>query len=165
MFNQLLQVLRNSQQSQNPGQFFLLIELSMGVFIAVMAWWMRPRSPESNFRVRESDLKKSRLENGKNQKKGPDLLAEARIVHRKPLGKPLGEPLQLMGIRIDGAPHEILGVSIDANPDQIQRAYRELMKRYHPDKIGLQGSRAWKDAQKIAEAINLAKQVMLDKKS
>jgi hypothetical protein len=32
------------------------------------------------------------------------------------------------------------------------------MKRYHPDLVGRPGSREWKDAQRIAEAINRAKE-------
>jgi hypothetical protein len=69
--------------------------------------------------------------------------------------------LQLTGIRIDGAPHEILGVKAGADEKSIQKAYRDLMKRYHPDLVGPPGSREWTDAQKLAEAINLAKEEMI----
>jgi DnaJ-domain-containing protein 1 len=44
---------------------------------------------------------------------------------------------------------------------QIQSAYRELMKRYHPDRVGRPGTREWQDAQGIAEAINRAKRDLL----
>lgn len=33
-----------------------------------------------------------------------------------------------------GNPYKILGVSTDASPDEIRRAYRALVKKYHPDK-------------------------------
>ncbi len=36
------------------------------------------------------------------------------------------------------------------------------MKRYHPDKIGPAGSREWKDAQRIADAIIKAKEEMIE---
>ncbi len=71
--------------------------------------------------------------------------------------------MRLTGIRIDGAPHEILGVSPQASPEEIQSAYRSLMKRYHPDRVGRPGSREWNDAQQIAEAINRAKELLLKK--
>jgi DnaJ-class molecular chaperone len=71
-------------------------------------------------------------------------------------------PLQLSGIRIDGAPHEILGVQAKASEAEVQSAYRELMKLYHPDKVGRPGTREWNDAQKIAEALNTARKSMID---
>ncbi len=73
------------------------------------------------------------------------------------------EQAALPGFRIDGEPHEILGVAIDASPKEIQRAFRELMKRYHPDHVGRSGTREWKDAQKFAEALIRAKEAMTKK--
>ncbi len=86
--------------------------------------------------------------------RGPDRLAQAR--YSKPAGA-----LRLEGIRLDGAAHEILGVRADATEEQIQAAYRELMKRYHPDRVGRPGTREWQDAQGIAETINRAKTELL----
>lgn len=69
--------------------------------------------------------------------------------------------LELEGFVIDRPAHEILGISREATPAQIAKAYRHLMKRYHPDRIAPLGSAHWKDAQKIAEAINRARDEML----
>ena len=91
----------------------------------------------------------------KRPKSTSDLLANAKIERKT--------PLQLEGIRVDGPPHEILGVQPGAGAEEIQRAYRERMKQYHPDKVGPPGSREWNDAQKIAEAINRAKSELLKK--
>lgn len=70
-------------------------------------------------------------------------------------------PLQLEGFVIDRPAHEIMGVPADASEGQVVKAYRHLMKRYHPDRIAPIGSAYWKDAQKIAEAINRARDEML----
>ena len=129
----------------NPRDYYL-IQIAVGALFLFLAWFfLRPRS-ESGFKLREAD----RL----NRPKGKDNdLAQARMKRQ--------ESLSLPGIRIDGEPHEILGISRMATPDEVQKAYRELMKRYHPDLVGPPDSRQWKDAQKIAEALNSAKEKML----
>lgn len=43
-------------------------------------------------------------------------------------------------------PHAVLGVARNASPDEITRAYREQMKRYHPDRVADLGE----DLQKVA---------------
>jgi hypothetical protein len=92
----------------------------------------------------------------------PDnLLADARMETQQSQAKRSAKILMLPGIRIDGPAHEVLGVGVAADEKSVQKAYRELMKRYHPDLVGPPGSREWKDAQKIAEAINLAKEEMI----
>ncbi len=72
-------------------------------------------------------------------------------------------PALLTGFRTDAPPHEILGVNPNASATEIQRAYKTMMKRYHPDLMGPPGSQPWKDAQAIAEAINRARDVLLKK--
>ena len=152
----IVALLKRLHQEGNLQSFFYMGEFALGAIFVTVVWFLRPQSPETHFRVRESDLKKSDPKGLKKNQPGLQTLAEARIQKK--------EILRLNGIRIDGLPHEILGVSSQASPQEIQQAYRNLMKQYHPDRIGTQGSREWNDAQKIAEAINHAKDVMLKKR-
>ena len=64
---------------------------------------------------------------------------------------------------IDGLPHEVLGISKYADKETVLNAYRELMKQYHPDKIGQPDTPQWKEAQNIAAAINQAKNTLMEK--
>ncbi len=138
-------------------KFFYLSQIALGGAFIIFFWRRMSKEPESGFRVREADLRKNAAESGeaKGKSQGPDL-ANARFA------KPTH--LALPGIRIDGPPHEILGVQPSASEAEIQKAYRERMKQYHPDKVGQQDSREWKDAQKIAEAINRAKDEMISRR-
>lgn len=101
------------------------IGILLGIFFLV--WRGARKNSESRFRYREADRK-------------PNKTAKKRLL--------------LEGIRLNGTPWEILGVSRDASAREIQRAYREMMKRYHPDKIG-------HEATEIAAALNRAKEEML----
>ncbi len=65
-------------------------------------------------------------------------------------------PLLLEGVDIHATAHELLGVKQGATAEEINKAYKNKIKRYHPDKIGPQG-------EKIAEALNLAKEALLKK--
>lgn len=131
-------------------EHFLKIQIAVCV-VFLLLWTRRSVNDRlsSNFKLREADrgLKFKRETEG--QKSGDAKLKAT--------------PFQLTGIRIDGAAHEILGISAVATEAEIQKSYRELMKRYHPDLIGRPGSREWEDAQKIAEAINRARTEMLER--
>jgi DnaJ-class molecular chaperone len=131
---------------------FIVLQVALSILLVFLyARTKLKKDLQSQFRMRESDriLKFERGEAA--QKSG----------HTK--AKPT--PFQLSGIRVEGAPHEVLGVEPLATEAEIQKAYRDLMKRYHPDQVGRQESREWKDAQKIAEAINHARNAMLEKLS
>ena len=56
----------------------------------------------------------------------------------------------LPGINLDGEPHQVLGIEAHASKQDILRAFRKLMKMYHPDKTRSAESNAI--AQKIIEA-------------
>lgn len=141
------------QDPETIRQAFMAGQVLLGALVLFVVFRIFGGSGESAFRSREADKPRKSSATAPHRIAGPDPLAEAKIQKRK--------PLQLEGIRVDGAPHEILGVASDAAPAQIQKAYRELMKRYHPDRVGRPGSREWTDAQKIAEAINAAKEALL----
>lgn len=126
--------------------YFYLFQIIFGLG-AIFIWaYLYFRSPPSSFKLREADrLKKNRMGG-------------------TPKNENSKEPLLLEGFQTEGTPHEILGLKPEATPELIQRRYRELMKRYHPDRVGRPGSREWKDAQKIAESINRAKDELLKNK-
>jgi len=134
---------RQSASPEEIKQWFYAAEAGiLGLFVLGI-WYLRRGSAQSSFASREADQLGKRSP-GMDRK--PDLLAHSRIEKKKPLALP--------GIRLDGPPHEILGVSANATVEEIQRAYREKMKQYHPDKIGNDGG-------KIAEAINRARELLL----
>ncbi len=58
----------------------------------------------------------------------------------------------------DLPPHEVLGVSHDANQDDIEKAYRKLMKEYHPDRVHGLGKELQEMARKKTQLINAAYQ-------
>jgi DnaJ-domain-containing protein 1 len=140
--------------TETKDYFYLGQILLGGVFLLGAWYFVRGKAPESNFKVREAD-RPPRPKAGKPN--GQDDLANARLASF--------ERVLLPGIRLDGAPHELLGISPDASEWEIQQAYRELMKRFHPDKVGPIGSQQWKDAQGIAEKINWAKREMLARRA
>jgi hypothetical protein len=129
-------------------QMFFYVQAGFVALVVLALYWLTRKKETSAFRVREAD-KKRPAQFGKTN----DTLADAKI--------PRVEPLRLAGIRLDGEPHEILGIPKNADAAQVQRAYRDLMKRYHPDIVGRPGTREWSDAQKIAEALNQARNRML----
>ncbi|WP_219722060.1 J domain-containing protein [Deinococcus planocerae] len=60
-----------------------------------------------------------------------------------------------------GGPHEVLGVAPDASPEEIRAAYRELAKRYHPDRVGHLGPEFRQLAERRMKAINAAYQKLV----
>jgi DnaJ-domain-containing protein 1 len=126
-----------------------IIEVFVGLCaVTIFFVWRSGQSASSQFRLREHERQRRAT-----PEKAADL-ADARLKKR--------EQLALPGIRLDGAPHEILGVSAQASKREIMDAYKRLMKQYHPDKVAAPGSAQWNEAQKIASAINAAKEKLLN---
>jgi DnaJ like chaperone protein len=50
------------------------------------------------------------------------------------------ESVKAMFIKDTGSAYKILEVSPDATDDEIKKAYRELAKKYHPDKVSHLGN-------------------------
>lgn len=133
-------------------EHFALLQIGISAFFILM--WLRSRANEaskSGFRVREADR------NLQFRRESPELAAKTKSSESKK------RPLRLTGIVIEGAPHEVLGVSALASESEIQKAYKQKMKQYHPDLMGPPGSREWLETTKIAEAINRARIEMLDR--
>lgn len=127
--------------------------IQIGVSVAFILFWLWSRSREqakSGFKLREADR-------GLKFERGTEKAKRSGEATARP------KPAQLTGIVIEGAPHEILGISATASEAEIQKAFKERIKRYHPDLIGRPGSPEWKEATKIAEAINRARNEMLEK--
>jgi hypothetical protein len=132
---------------------FGLLQIGLSVAFIFLWFWSRSREEsKSRFKVREAD-RELKFERGKDASRRT---ADARSSASK-------KPLRLDGIVADGAPHEVLGISAMASESEIQKAFKERMKRYHPDRIGRPGSPEWKDATKIAEALNRARNEMLER--
>ena len=51
---------------------------------------------------------------------------------------------------------EVLGVNEFASPDEIKRAYRDLIRQYHPDKVGAMGEKIRELAMRETQLINAA---------
>ena len=132
------------------GHFGLV---QIGISVLFILFWLRARGraeSESRFKLREADrnLKFAR---------GEAATAAANASTKK------NDPLRLDGIVKDGAPHEVLGISALASESEIQKAYKDRMKRYHPDRLGPPGSREWTEGTAIAESINRARIAMLER--
>jgi DnaJ-domain-containing protein 1 len=133
-------------------KIFLASQVGFMVMVVLVARWLLRRNESAFFKPRSKEDPTAKPKSPG----GPDLLAQARYA-------PKPQPLRLEGIRLGGAPHEVLGVSPAASEAEVQAAYRELMKRYHPDRVGRPGTREWQDAQAIAHALNQAKSELLSK--
>jgi DnaJ-class molecular chaperone len=131
-------------------EHFYALHATLGVLLIYFLFSKFNNSEsKTQFRVRESE---------RDQKFKRGLEAQSTNHAKK---KP--SPFLLTGIRTEGEAHEILGVSPLATESEIQKAHRELIKRYHPDKVARPNTQAWKDAQLIAEKLNEAKSTLLQK--
>jgi hypothetical protein len=158
-----IQNLLQDAEPEKVRSYAYMIQIGFGGLVIAAVYWLKQRETPSGFKVREADLKrdlKTAIGKKPGEISGPasspmdDPLANARYAKK-------AEPLRLSGISVHGEPHQILGVRAQATEQEIRAAYRELMKQYHPDRIGRPGTREWQDAQGIAEAINVAKEKML----
>ena len=126
------------------------ILLLLAALVIGITRFFKARAPVSGFKPREPGKKESR----QRTRKHPPEERENRIARER-------ARLLLQGVVLTGLPHQILGVRPDASEFEIRKAHRNLIKRFHPDKVGQQGSREWYEAQRASEAINGARDQML----
>jgi DnaJ-domain-containing protein 1 len=126
----------------------------IAVFFLIWVFYKNNRG-QSNFKTREAD----REDLDRILKSGPDL-AQAKLKRRVPESPP-PPPLSLPGIRLDGAPHEILGIREDSSEAEIMRAYKDAIKRFHPDTLQGKTPEQMKFYQEASARINDAKNRMI----
>jgi DnaJ-domain-containing protein 1 len=139
------------------ARHFQSIQTGILIFGALSALYLiKGRSQPSQFKQRESD----RTDLDRILKQGPDS-AQAKL-RPKPSAPP-PPPLSLPGIRLTGAPHEILGISENASEAEVIRAYKDAIKRFHPDTIQGAARDQIQFYQDASARINEAKEQMLKK--
>lgn len=58
--------------------------------------------------------------------------------------------------------YDILGVSRDASEDDIKKAYKKIMLKYHPDRMGNKSDKEKKEAEEIVKSANEAYETLSD---
>jgi DnaJ-domain-containing protein 1 len=135
-------------------EHFYESQIALGFIFLIIIWFFR-NPGSSRFRLKESDrIKKTKASADRIIKE----LEEESLANAKK-----AKPLELPGININAPAHEILGISLSATKKEVQSAYKKLMKQYHPDQVSRPGTPQWHEAQKIAAALNKAKDELLIK--
>jgi hypothetical protein len=144
--------------TETIARHFQSIQLGILVFAVIsIGIFFRNRREPSKFRQREAD----RPDLDRILKQGPDS-GQSKIAP-KPRPAPAPPPLSLPGIRLNGAPHEILGVDENATEPEVMKAYKDAIKRFHPDTIQGEARDQLKFYQEASARINDAKNQMLKK--
>ena len=58
--------------------------------------------------------------------------------------------------------YDILGVSRDASEEDIKKAYKKIMLKYHPDRMGNKSDKEKKEAEEIVKSANEAYETLSD---
>jgi hypothetical protein len=88
---------------------------------------------------------------------------EAKKASTKGPGPSLSSEFRVPNFK--GRPHEVLGVSLHATVDQVRRAHKHWIKRYHPDRVTHLGASYVEQARLRAEQLNAARDRLLPKGS
>ena len=140
------------QLTQFISTHFIQIQWVVLIFgILYVIRILNSNSTRSQFRVREADR------TDLNRLKGGPSLADAKLNVKKPPPP----PLLLPGMRLDGEPHEILGVKVDASEAEVMKAYKDAIKRFHPDRIQGEAQSQLQFYQEASAKLNWAKEEML----
>ena len=137
------------------SRYFVKIQWAIGLISAfIFIRMLRSSQTSSHFKVREADRADlNRL------KGGPDL-AQAKIAKKEPPPPPLALP----GTRTEGLAHEILGIDEHASEIEIMKAYKDAIKRYHPDRIQGPAQEQLQFYQHLSAKLNQAKDEMLKRR-
>ena len=149
-YNEEVSLLQFIAEHFKESQIILLL-----IGVGTAFFMLKSREAPSQFRVREADRKDLNQILGK---KDSDLAA-AKLTRKAE--KPKAPPLALPGMRLNGESHEILGVAENANEVEIMRAYKEAIKRFHPDRIQGQAQEQMQFYQEASAKLNQAKDEML----
>ena len=137
------------------SQHFVKLQWIIGIASLLFFYTvLKSGNKKSQFKVREADRTDfNRL------RSGPDL-AQAKLKNPK-VKTPSPPPLSLPGIRLEGEAHEILGVAEEASEIEIMKAYKDAIKRFHPDRIQGQAQEQLQFYQQTSAKLNQAKVDML----
>jgi hypothetical protein len=143
------------------SQHFIKIQVVLFVSGVLVAFkLLQGKQTSTQFKSREADRNDlERLRQG-----GPDL-AQAKLARARPTANPSANPavppLSLPGIRLNGLPHEILGIAEDASEADVLKAYKESIKRFHPDRIQGQAKEQLQFYQEASAKLNQAKEDLI----
>jgi len=130
------------------ANLFSQFQVAILVLAGLMILMFQKNRGQSQFRKREAD------------REDLDRLIKSAP---KPASRPAPAPppLRLPGIRLEGEPHEILGIDATASESEIMNAYKEAIKRYHPDRIQGQAQEQLQFYQDASAKINAAKDTLI----
>lgn len=130
------------------AEHFQHLQIAFLLFLALLVVLaLREKTQSSQFKTREFEKP-----------------APVRNSKLKSHSKPPSAPLALPGINLTGTAHEILGLKPNATEIEILAAYKEAIKRYHPDKIQNASMDQIAFYQEATTVINRARDELLRKK-
>ena len=94
------------------------------------------------------------LADGKADKSEVDLISI--IANNMGIGQADFESIKAMFVKDSGAAYKVLQISADASDDEVKKAFREMAKKYHPDRVASLGEDIRKAAEEKFQKVNEA---------
>lgn len=85
---------------------------------------------------------------------------DPKDAEEKPKATPSKAP-EFFAPNFYGKPHEVLGLRKDPSKEQVLKAYKHWIKRYHPDRVAHLGEKFVTQAKVRAEQLNTARDELL----